>query len=315
MSGKRAARPSGQVHGVLLVDKPSGITSFDVVAAARRVFGTRRVGHAGTLDPMATGVLVVLLGEATKLSSVLTTDRKTYEATIQFGTTTATLDKDGPVTKRVPLARPLSGVALEAALLLERTRRDQIPPQISAIKVGGKRAYAQARQGITVDLVPRAVHVHELSLLGFTPDTADVRLTVSKGYYVRSLARDLGEHLGTVAHLTRLRRTRSGPFYEEQTSAFPLAATTPLMSIEAAAQLSLPLLDVAAPAALAVRQGKYLHQSDVVRTFGVDPDPSSRPYGVMFERQLIALVEPAGPDSFRVLRGMTPTEKSTNDQQ
>lgn len=301
MSGKRGARPSGQVHGVLLVDKPGGMTSFDVVAVARRAFGTRRVGHAGTLDPMATGVLVVLLGEATKLSSVLTTDKKTYEATIQFGSTTATLDKDGPITRKVPLVGPLTEARLTAALAVERARRDQIPPQVSAIKVGGVRSYAQARRGIEVDLVPRLVQVHELDLLGFNEDSAQVRLTVSKGYYVRSLARDLGEHLGTVAHLTQLRRTSSGPFHVSQTIPFPIDATAPLLPIAAAARLSLPTVEVNAVGALCVRQGKHLQESDVLRTENAAP---TKPWAVLHEGDLIALVEPTSDHSFRVLRGM-----------
>jgi tRNA pseudouridine55 synthase len=287
----------------LLVDKPPGLTSFDVVAAARRAYGTRRVGHAGTLDPMATGVLVVLLGEATKLSSVLTTERKSYEATVQFGTTTATLDKDGPITKRVPLPHPLQEARLLEALASERCRRDQIPPQVSAIKVDGKRSYAQARQGITVDLVPRAVRVHELELVRFNEDSVRLRLTVSKGYYVRSLARDLADHLGTVAHLTELRRTSSGPFHQSQTSPLPLNIDTPLLAIEEAARLSLPLLHVSELGATCVRQGKYLVAQEITQQSGVPPE-AGRPYGVLFEGQLIALVERVEPSAYKVLRGI-----------
>lgn len=307
MSGKRAARPSGQVHGVLLVDKPGGMTSFDVVSAARRAYGTRRVGHAGTLDPMATGVLVVLLGEATKLSSVLTTDKKTYEATIQFGVTTSTLDKDGAVTRKLPLPEPLTEAQLTPALFAELARRDQVPPQVSAIKVGGVRSYEQARRGIEVDLVPRAVRVHDLSLLGCTADSAEVRLTVSKGYYVRSLARDLAERLGTVAHLTSLRRTSSGPFHISQTFPFPFSGATPLMPIAAAARLSIPILEVSAHGALCVRQGKHLQHADVLVTENAD---STKPWGVLHEGELIALVEPTPDHAFRVLRGMSSTGNS-----
>jgi tRNA pseudouridine55 synthase len=256
---------------------------------------------------MATGVLVVLLGEATKLSSVLTTDKKTYETTIQFGSTTTTLDKEGTVTRKVPLASPLTQAQLLEGLAFEQARRDQIPPQVSAIKVGGVRSYTQARRGIEVDLVPRLVQVHDIHLLGFTEDSAQVRVTVSKGYYVRSLARDLGERLGTVAHLTQLRRTSSGPFHVDQTIPFPIDGTAPLLPIAAAARLSLPTVEVNAAGALCVRQGKYLQPTDVLRTENND---AAKPWGVLHEGELIALVEPTQADTFRVLRGLCTSKTS-----
>lgn len=307
MSSKKAARPSGQVHGVLLVDKPSGITSFDVVAQVRKIFGTRKVGHAGTLDPMATGVLVILLGEATKLSSVLTTDKKSYRTNVSLGATTDTLDKDGRVTKRAPLPSPLQHSDLLAALEQERLRRDQLPPQVSAIKVDGKRAYEQARKGIEVELALRTVHIHELSLNGFDNHFVDVSLTVSKGYYVRSFGRDLAERLGTLGHLSELRRTKSGPFSEAETHPFPLSSDLPLLTLEQAALRCLPVLDVTALGAELVRQGKRLPESELLSkraNLVVDKHKESGIFAAFFEERLIALLEQVTNQEYRVQRGL-----------
>ena len=318
MSGKKTARPSGQVHGVLLVDKPSGMTSFDVVAQARRVFGTRRVGHAGTLDPMATGVLVILLGEATKLSNILTTDKKAYVTKIALGATTNTLDLDGQITRRVPLTVPLTQERLEKALELERARRDQIPPQVSAIKVDGKRAYDQARKGVELDLAPRPVRVHELQLLGFTSEFIELSLTVSKGYYVRSLGRDLADSLGTVGHLVSLRRTQSGPFLEHETHPLPLTRQLPLLSLEQAAALCLPILRLTEQGALHVQQGKRLRQDDIVSTQAAEwphAMASVNTYAAFLGETMIALVEPAGDQEYRVRRGLSNTPAGRDESE
>ncbi|HEY8038386.1 MAG TPA: tRNA pseudouridine(55) synthase TruB [Polyangiaceae bacterium] len=219
----------GSPSGILVLDKPRGPTSHDVVARVRRALGTREVGHAGTLDPMATGVLVVAVGEATKLVPWLTAHDKSYEATIALGVETDTLDAEGRETRREPptdaLRAALAGsrgpvVApqLRAALDAERVRRTQVPPAFSAIHAGGERSHARARRGEVVDLAPREVTVHRLELLACSDDPTfvAVALDVGKGYYVRSLARDLAAALGTVGHLTSLRRTRSGCFLLEE---------------------------------------------------------------------------------------------------
>jgi tRNA pseudouridine55 synthase len=211
--------------GVLVIDKPRGPTSHDVVARIRRAVATREVGHAGTLDPMATGVLVVAVGEATKLVPWLTAQTKVYEATLALGVETDTLDADGRETRRAPLdaglldalakpgATPLAP-RLRAALEAEQARTTQIPPAFSAIQKDGERAYARARRGEAVELTPRPVRVHRLELVASSeePPWITVRLEVDKGYYVRSLARDLAQALSTVGHLTSLRRLRSGCF-------------------------------------------------------------------------------------------------------
>jgi len=211
--------------GLLVIDKPRGPTSHDVVARVRRALGTREVGHAGTLDPMATGVLVVAVGEATKLVPWLTAHEKAYDATIALGVETDTLDADGRETRRAPLEAalvqalaesrgPSVAPRLRAALEGERARTSQVPPAFSAIQKDGERAYARARRGEAVELEPREVRVHRLEVVACSDDPAwlTVRVEVDKGYYVRSLARDLALSLGTLGHLTSLRRTRSGCF-------------------------------------------------------------------------------------------------------
>ncbi len=203
------------IDGVLLVDKPRGPTSHDVVAAARRALGQREVGHAGTLDPMATGVLVLLLGEATKLSAHLSADDKAYEAELAFGAETDTLDSDGEIVVRAP-----AGSATPTREDLERVLSgmlgtiSQIPPVVSAIKVDGEAMHVRVRRGEVVVPEARDVELREAVLTAVTeaPAGCSVSLVVSKGFYVRSLARDLALALGTRGHLSALRRTRSGAF-------------------------------------------------------------------------------------------------------
>lgn len=295
-------RPSGAVHGVLVVDKPGGMTSHDVVGKARRAFGTRRLGHAGTLDPLATGVLVLLLGEATKLSSVLTTDRKSYVARVQFGTSTDSLDADGKVLKRVNLADNwLTDSALDAALVSERARRLQVPPQVSAIKVDGKRAYARAREGETLEMVPRDVTVHALDILQNYGTSLELSLSVSKGYYVRALARDLGSALGVPSHLTQLRRTHSGPFGLSGAHPLPFSGGEQLLPTAAAARLCLPVISVTEEGSVRLGQGKLLRALDVT-----GPVPAHGPplVAAFLGERLIALVEPTESGEFRVKRGI-----------
>jgi tRNA pseudouridine55 synthase len=197
--------------GLLIVDKPGGWTSHDVVAKLRGVAGTRRVGHAGTLDPMATGVLVVGVGRATRLLGHLSTADKDYDATIRLGATTTTDDADGEIVDE----RDADGVRDDAiAAAMQRLTGDiaQVPSSVSAIKVDGVRAYARARQGQAVELTARPVRVDRFELVRRDGRDLDVRVTCSTGTYVRALARDLGAALGVGAHLTRLRRTRVGSF-------------------------------------------------------------------------------------------------------
>ena len=203
--------------GLVIVDKPGGLTSHDVVARIRRLAGTRRVGHAGTLDPMATGVLVVGVEKATRLLGYLTLTDKQYDATIRLGQSTSTDDAEGEVTFTAA-AKDLSAETMTQAVTDLTGEIEQVPPAVSAIKVDGQRAYKLTRAGAAPELRPRRVTVYEFTVTGIRPagdgDLTDVDATVrcSSGTYIRALARDLGDRLGTGGHLTALRRTRVGGY-------------------------------------------------------------------------------------------------------
>ncbi len=201
--------------GLVIVDKPGGMTSHDVVAQVRRLAGTRRVGHAGTLDPMATGVLVVGVGKATRMLGYLALTEKQYAATIRLGQSTSSGDAEGEVTGTAP-AGALTGDQIAAAAARLTGGIMQVPPAVSAIKVAGQRAYRLARAGAAPELAARPVTVHEFAVTavrhhGDLTD-ADVTVRCSSGTYIRALARDLGAALGTGGHLTRLRRTSVGSY-------------------------------------------------------------------------------------------------------
>jgi tRNA pseudouridine55 synthase len=198
------------MDGVLVVDKPQGLTSHDVVAVARRCLKESRIGHTGTLDPLATGVLPLACGRATRLVRFLTASVKHYDATIRFGVTTDSYDVTGTEVSRSD--RTPTRDALESALHSLRGEHQQMPPAYSAKKVGGQRAYALARRAEPVALQPVRVHLRTVDLLEFTGATARVALSCSAGFYVRSFAHTVGELAGTGACLEALRRTRSGPF-------------------------------------------------------------------------------------------------------
>lgn len=284
--------------GVAVVDKPRGVTSHTVVAQARRLFGRKDVGHAGTLDPMATGVLLVLVGQATKLSGYLTADSKRYAAEVCFGRGTDSLDADGQTTEEAPLAPDqLWQSAVEAALAQERLRSEQTPPAVSAIKVDGVRSYALAREGNAVSLPPRAVQVLELTLVELAPPLLRCELHVSKGYYVRSFARDVGISLGAPAHLSALRRLASGPFHVGQAAAWPATERPPLLGLAEAAASVMPSCRVKADAVLRARQGKLLTPAD----FDDLPDADGPGAWLSPEGELIAIGSTTG--ELRVLRG------------
>ncbi len=265
--------------GVLVVDKPRGPTSHDVVARMRRALHTREVGHAGTLDPMATGVLVVAVGEATKLVPWLTSQSKAYEATIALGVETDSLDADGRETRRVPPSETLRAAlaesrgphlapAVRAALEVERARKTQVPPAFSAIHTEGERAHERARRGEEVELAPRVVTVHRLDLVASSeePPFVAVALDVSKGYYVRSLARDLSTALGTVGHLTALRRVRSGCF--GAVAALPLDTPDDVLAarvepLARGATRALPVARLTLTGARDARHGRRVKPADI----------------------------------------------------
>ena len=245
--------------GLLVVDKPGGWTSHDVVARVRRLAQTRKVGHAGTLDPMATGVLVLGIGRATRLLGHLALTDKTYEATVRLGVTTVTDDAEGDVLA----VRDAAGVGdLAAALAALTGDIEQVPSAVSAIKVAGVRSYARVRAGEEVHLAARRVTVSELTVLARRGDDVDLRVTCSSGTYVRALARDLGVALGVGGHLTALRRTRVGPF--------DLAASRTLDQL--AADLTVVPLDDAVAAGFARRS--LTEQEAVALSYGKRLEPT-----------------------------------------
>jgi len=249
--------------GIVVVDKPAGMTSHDVVGRCRRIFGTRKVGHAGTLDPMATGVLVVGIERATKLLGLLTATDKSYAATIRLGQTTTTEDAEGEVVATTP-ATGVTDAAIEAAVTALRGPIDQIPSSVSAIKVDGQRAYKLVREGQTVELPARRVRIERFDVLTIRPagDVVDVDVAVdcSSGTYIRALARDVGAALGVGGHLTALRRTRVGRFGLDEAHGLDALAEHPALShsLDEACLLAFPRRELSAEEAESARHGRAL---------------------------------------------------------
>lgn len=285
MTSARPVPPSG----LIVVDKPAGWTSHDVVGKLRRLAGTRRVGHAGTLDPMATGVLVVGVEKATRLLGHLALTEKVYEATMRLGATTTTDDAEGEPLATSPAAHVQDSAILSAVAALTGPI-SQIPPQVSAIKVNGERAYKRARAGEEVDLKPRPVTVHtfDVTAIRRSADLIDVDAVIrcSSGTYIRSLARDLGAALAVGGHLTALRRTRVGP-YDLQTARTIDQLTTDctILPIAEAVSAAFPRLDVTEDQAKQVSHGAPLPS----------PGLGEGPIGVFApDGTLLALVEEHG---------------------
>jgi len=222
--------PAKELEGVLLVDKPAGITSHDVVYRLRRKLQMKRIGHAGTLDPMATGLLIMLIGKATRISQYLISLDKAYEGEITLGVSTNSQDAEGEVMETRPVP-PLTEEAVRTALQGFLGDQYQTPPMFSAVKIGGVPLYKLARQGEEIAREPRFIRVAAFDLLSFASPKLTFRLACTKGTYVRTLANDLGQRLGCGAHLSALRRTGSGKF--------TLAQCTPLAELE-----SLPLPEI-----------------------------------------------------------------------
>jgi tRNA pseudouridine55 synthase len=261
-------RTGDDVHGWLVLDKPEGISSAKAVAEARRLFNARRAGHGGTLDPLASGILPIAFGEATKTSAYAMAGTKTYRVVVRFGAATATDDREGAIIARSPV-RPATG-AIEAALAHFTGTIAQVPPAFSAIKVAGERAYRLARQGEEVALAPRAVEIKRLTVVGRSdPDTVELEVVCGKGVYIRSLARDLAQHLGTVGHVAALRRTQVGAFREIHAIALDNlkelghspAAFERLLPIETVLD-DIPALAVTEDEAERLRQGQALAALD-----------------------------------------------------
>jgi tRNA pseudouridine55 synthase len=256
--------------GLLLVDKPGGITSHDAVDAVRRALGTRKVGHAGTLDPMATGLLLIGVGRATRLLRFLGDLDKEYEGTGRLGEETDTLDADGRVIRTAPVDVSSGQIRESARALVGQI--DQRPPAFSAVKVGGRKLYAAARKGEAVEAAPRLVSVEAFDILSLDGTDFDFRVICSTGTYVRSLVAEMGDRLGCGAHLTRLIRTRIGPFRVEA-AMLPEGPGDPLPVERVVAHL--PRFDVGDDEAAAARHGRPLGPAGVKGPYAVfGPDGS-----------------------------------------
>ncbi|MGY1729802.1 tRNA pseudouridine(55) synthase TruB [Geodermatophilus sp. SYSU D01062] len=306
MSRRRAA-DADVTPGILLVDKPGGMTSHDVVARARRVLSVRRVGHAGTLDPMATGLLVLGVGAATRLLGHLGGSDKVYDATIRLGQTTVTDDREGEVLTTTP-AGHLDDDAVRAALAAQTGPLLQVPSSVSAVKVGGRRSYDRVRAGEEVVLEPRPVTVHRIDVHRVDrtgPGLVDVEVTVvcSAGTYVRAIARDAGAALGVGGHLTALRRTASGPFTTAQAAPVEEAAAA-LAAGGGPGTLTLP------EAATAIYPERRLTDDEArALGYGQRVPATGRPgltAAVDPAGRLVALVEDAGSTA-RVAVGFPPS--------
>ncbi len=288
--------------GVLVVDKPLGITSFDVVARLLKRLSERKIGHTGTLDPMATGVLIVCLGEATKLVNVLNVATKKYRTTIALGSTTDTLDATGTLISTLPVA-PEWTLALPNVLGAERQRTMQVPPAISAIHVDGERAYQRARRGEVVNIPERPVRVLQLECIASFPEPPSLTLEVqvSKGYYVRSLARDLAAGLGTVGHLTLLERLSVGDFSLTESvrcDAPESVLLDALIPVATAARRVLRVVCLTGEGVRRAQMGQRILWSDT------SSSPSEGTFALMDENEtLVAIASNDETDGLRVVRG------------
>lgn len=277
--------------GIVIVDKPAAMTSHDVVGRCRRIFSTRRVGHAGTLDPMATGVLVIGIDRATKILGLLTAASKSYAATVRLGQSTTTDDAEGQLLQSVSAAH-VTDETITAAIGGLRGDINQVPSAVSAIKVGGRRAYQLARQGHAVELEARPVRVDRFEVVA-TRRLADgiidldVEVNCSSGTYIRALARDLGCALGVGGHLTSLRRTRVGRFGLDQACSLEELAERPRLSLslDAACLLMFPRRDLTGAEVEAVANGRPLPSAAIDGIYAVS-DADGR---------VIALLRDEGP--------------------
>lgn len=266
-AGGQERSDPGSNWGLVIVDKPAGVTSHDVVGRCRRIFGTRKVGHAGTLDPMATGVLVVGIERATKILGLLTVTDKSYAATMRLGQTTSTEDAEGEVLQTV--SADVSDSQIGEAVAALRGEIAQVPSAVSAIKVDGKRAYKLVREGQTVELAPRDVRIDRFDVLDIRHHDGlidvDVEVDCSSGTYIRALARDVGAALNVGGHLTALRRTRVGRFGLDQARTLDDLAETARLSysLDEACLQSFPRRDLTADEAEDTRHGRPLKPAGI----------------------------------------------------
>jgi tRNA pseudouridine55 synthase len=285
------------IPGLLLVDKPAGMTSHDVVSRVRKLAGTKKVGHAGTLDPMATGLLVLGIESGTKLLTFVVGADKTYYATIRLGSSTITDDREGESLEQASQEK-LDGITVEQIHLeLAKLRGviQQVPSAVSAIKVNGEKAYDRVRAGEVFELKSREVTISKLEVLGEIRSgegfiDLDVVVDCSSGTYIRAIARDLGKALGVGGHLTQLRRTRIGKYeVENAVNLEGLTGELPISKSVSAVRDVLPILEVSSEDALALRQGKRVAKT----IHGIT--------ALICEDVLVAVAEPAGNQSLKSL--------------
>lgn len=277
MNDGRNADPLAR-SGIVIVDKPAGMTSHDVVARLRRIFGTRKVGHAGTLDPMATGVLVAGIERGTKLLAHLVADDKVYATTIRLGAATTTDDAEGDVVSTTD-ASGLEDAAVMSQVEALTGEIMQVPSSVSAIKIDGKRAHELAREGQSVEIPPRPITVFDFSVLAIRREgpflDIDARIHCSSGTYIRSIARDMGAALGVGGHLTALRREASGPFTLDRARTLDELDDSPALSLtlDEALTTGWPVLDVTTDEYEALAMGKWLEPRGLTGTHAaVGPD-------------------------------------------
>lgn len=298
---ERVGQGISPAPGLVVVDKPAGMTSHDVVGRCRRIFGTRKVGHAGTLDPMATGVLVVGIERATKILGLISGTSKSYAATIRLGATTTTDDAEGEVVEEVSAAS-ITDEQIRSAIAPLRGEISQRPSDVSAVKVGGKRAYQLVREGEQVELAARTVRVDRFDVLAIRREVpfvdVDVEVDCSSGTYIRALARDLGAALGVGGHLTALRRTRVGGFGLEQARTLDELAEHPALSytLDEACLLAFARRDITAEQAGDASHGRPLHAAGIDGVYAAT-DPDGRVLALLEDRgertRSVVVIRPA----------------------
>ena len=287
--------------GIVVVDKPAGMTSHDVVGRCRRIFGTRKVGHAGTLDPMATGVLVIGIERATKILGLLTATSKSYAATIRLGRSTTTDDAEGEVLQDFS-AENITDRQVEAAIADLRGEITQRPSAVSAVKIGGKRAYQLVREGQEVELAERRVRIDRFEIVDIRREgpmvDLDVEVDCSSGTYIRALARDLGAALGVGGHLTALRRTRVGGYGLDHARSLDELSETPRLSytLDEACLLAFPRRDITAEQADDVGHGRPLPAGGIEGVYAA-ADPDGRVFALLEEKgartKSVVVIRPA----------------------
>lgn len=299
--GGQERSDSGIRPGIVVVDKPAGMTSHDVVGRCRRIFGTRKVGHAGTLDPMATGVLVIGIERATKILGLLTATAKSYSATIRLGRSTTTDDAEGEVVQDVS-AFHIADEQIVAGVADLRGEISQRPSTVSAVKIGGKRAYQLAREGAEVALAERRVRIDRFDILEIRREgpfvDVDIEVDCSSGTYIRALARDLGEALGVGGHLTALRRTRVGGYGLDHARTLEDLADQPRLSysLDEACLLAFPRREITAAQADDAGHGRPLEAAGIDGVYAA-VDPDGRVFALLEDRgartRSVVVIRPA----------------------